>query len=463
MSWKTTTITLIFAIALVLAAAMTSGVERESRSSSGGAAPMLSADQFPIDSIQRVTLARKGELRHVFERSPDGAWSQIEPFLYPMDAFSMRQLAAAAREVKVVDRLTTADLRDGLTRATLGLDPAEAVVTYEWPGRSMSVSLGRRGIAGRAYVRIDDNPDVLIVSQELHQRAVEMSPKEWRDRVLLRNVGVDCDRIVREDGTTRLVLERDRRMWRMIEPARTRVDRDALDRYMQVLGGARAGGFLVDQPAADSLGRFGLAPGTAAGSIDVTCTSTVAEGDEVVRSPVRQTVFVGNPAGAGTNDRFAMVEDRPTIVRLPAAALQGLFIRAEELIDPTGSGAVAADVKSVRIAGTHGEIRFERDLERWIAPDHNRREVAAAVVADLLSKLTEVRAPAIEIREYPRELEKAVVTLYGFDGRPIDTIRIAYHEKSGQWALENGDNVLRVFTRGLQIPLSHEEYGLRRE
>ena len=53
-----------------------------------------------------------------------------------------------------------------------------------------------------------------------------------------------------------------------------------------------------------------------------------------------------------------------------------------------------------------------------------------------------------------------MVILYGFDGRPIDTVRIALDPKGGNWALENGDDVLRVFDASFDLPLAPSEFGL---
>ena len=62
-----------------------------------------------------------------------------------------------------------------------------------------------------------------------------------------------------------------------------------------------------------------------------------------------------------------------------------------------------------------------------------------------MKQLTESRAGEILLVPFPRELQHAIVILYGFDGSPIDTIRIATDPEGGNWALENGDDVLRVF------------------
>jgi hypothetical protein len=414
----------------------------------GSTRPLLSAEQLPVDRVQRVTLDRRGEGRFVFERdvggASGGAWMQVEPFHHPMDAFAMRQFISAAAAVQVFETLPA----DELAAEMVSLAPPDALVTFEWPDGEIAIELGRRGIAGRAYVRHGGRERIYVVSQELHHRAMVSDPKEMRDRAIFRNVGVESDRIEREEASgARLVLERDRRRWRMLDPAATRIDPAALDEFMQALGAARAAGFLVDQPA--DIGRFGLEPPAAVLT--------------VLRDEEQQRLLVGSPAGGPRpgQDRFALVEGRPTIVRLPGAAVHALFRPASGLIDPTGSGAQPADVKAITIRGEHGELRIERDLERWRSAMHERRDVPAAIVNELLAQLTELRAADVRIQPYPHEIEVATITLIGFDERPLDTVRIARDPNTRVWALENGDGVLRLFPDSMTFALRLEDFGLR--
>lgn len=420
-------------------------------------ASSLIPTSFPVDAVDRIVLERNPRgatattMRLVFARSESG-WMQTEPFVYPMDPFSMRQLAVAAAQTRVVDRVTSS--RSGETAvapADLGFDPPEATITFVWAGRTMTLELGRRGIAGRAYVRVQGEQDILVVSQELHLRAIEMDPKEWRDRSLFREVGIESDRIIREAGPMRVVMERERRRWQMLEPAHTRIDSEALDVYMQRLGAARASSFIADQPA--SLERYGLTQPL--GSVAVV-SSARGEG-----GPTVQRLLIGGPAGGPTFDHYCMIEGVPVVLRVPGQVLQAMLAHPRELIDPTGTGVQPEDVKSVRIVHNGGELTFERDLERWRAVSHDRREVPAAMVQQLLTRLCVARAAAVEIVSYPRELETAVVTLFGFDSRPLDTVRVVHDPASGQWGLENGDDVLRVFSREFDLKLKPEEFGLR--
>jgi hypothetical protein len=302
-----------------------------------------------------------------------------------------------------------------------------------------------------------------VVNQSLHERAVTADPKEWRERAMFTDVGVESDRIERDDGGSRLVLARDRKQWKMIEPLPTRVDPAARDALLQELGRARVSGFILDQPT--DLSGFGLSEPVASISISTTRTRE-GDGDaddpaDVPQAKVEvQKLLIGSPVAVGSQDRFGLIQGRPVVVRVPSSVLASLFRKPETLAAATASGVVSADVKAIVIRMGDSQLRFERDLEKWRAPDHENAEVSAVAVDELLQQLTHLQAPDVQFKSYPRELEVATITLYGFDGKAIDTVRIAQEKDTGRWALENGDNVLRVFPAGLKLSLTAAEFGL---
>ena len=179
-----------------------------------------------------------------------------------------------------------------------------------------------------------------------------------------------------------------------------------------------------------------------------------------MRVETTQRLLVGARLAIGSNDRFGLIEGRPVIVRLPEAVLRAFFRSPESLIALTASGVVPADVKSLVIRTEQGELRLERDLDRWRAPAFST-EVPAGTVNELLEQLTSLQAAQITIREYPQDLQVATITMRGFDNIPIDTVRIAREENTGRWWLENGDNVLRVFAESLQLRLTPGDFGLQ--
>jgi hypothetical protein len=412
---------------------------------------LLSAARLPVDAVTTITLERRGEPELVFVRGADG-WTQTRPFDHPMDPFSIRRLAALAGQVEVVKRLAPGDL-EGID---LGLQPPQAVVTYEWPQGTLGLHLGRRAVAGRSYLKIAGEPEVLVVRGELHDRAVLMDPKGWRDRTIFPGVSPEADQITIDDGTTRTALRRERRQWTMSEPVRTRVDDIARGELLSALGRAVSAGFILDEP--QDLSRFGL--DEPAGTVTVVSSRAVPGDGEPRRETRTLRLLVGARMGVGSEDRFGMVEGRPVVVRLPEPVLAAFFRPVETLIDPTASGVVAANVKSIVVRGPDGEVRLERDLERWMAPDHGI-EVSGEIVNTLLELITTRRADRIDAGTYPRELQVATITMHGFDARPLDTVRIAEDPETGAWALDNGDDVLRIFPFETQIPLTPDDFGLQ--
>lgn len=409
---------------------------------------LLDRQQLPVDHITRITLSRvrADGAPMVFERGESG-WNQVKPFAHPMDPFSIRQLIEQALQTEVVERIDPKNLPPNLTPASLQLDPPAATVTFDWNGGSLTLNLGKVSLAGRAYMQIPGDPAILIVNQALHERALQANPKEWRDRTIFLNIGIDSDRIERTEGNAKINLARDRKTWNMLDPVKTRLDPAARDAMFQELGRARVSGFILDQP--DDLSRFGL---------DKPVATLAVTSDGGKRT---QKLLIGAAVSVTSQDRFGMIEGRPVVVKIPAQVLGSLFRKPQNLAAATACGTQAADVKSILIRKGTEEFRLERDLEKWFAPDSDRKEVPAGYVDELLNQLTVLKAPDVQFVPYPRDLEIGTITLFGFDGKAIDTVRIAQEKDTGRLALENGDNVLRVFPAGMKMKMTAGEFGLK--
>lgn len=446
MSMRRTTIVLALAVLLAAVTWMTGA--RGSNANAVAVRPtVFDAAELPVDDVSRIELARNDQATLVFERSDDGAWLQTAPIEHPMDPYSMRQIAVMAREVRVSDALAAADLGESLSLASLGLQPPQATLSMTSPAGTSTVELGRRGVAGRAFVRRDD--EVLVVSPELHARVLEMDPREWRDRQLFSNAGVEAVAIELHQGDYTLRLERSGRAWSLVKPVVTRLDAEGRDDLFKTLAGAHSQGFIADDPA--DLAPFGLDAPPA--WVEIVSRPAGAAVETIER------LLIGVPIG-GSPDWYAMVEGRSTVFRMEGNTLARMF-NSDALVDPTGSGVRPADVKSMTVRTESDDFTIERDLDRWIAPARGGREVPADVADQLLRGLTEVRAQAVNVAEFPRDASIGLVILRDFSGRAIDTIRVARApEPDGRWILENGDNVLRLFPASTQLPLTAAAFGL---
>ncbi len=410
---------------------------------------LAAAVNLPVDAVERIALERPGEKPLVFERRGQ-AWVQVEPFGHPMDGFSIRQLAVNAAHAEVQRRLEPGEIDkgdlqlEGIGRATL---------RCSWPAGEVVLTFGRRGVAGRWYLATPSDGAVYVAAGDFYERAVEMDPKEWRDRTLFSGDLAEIESIEIAQGPQPLKLERRGRAWMMAEPHRTRADEMKLNALLSALGRAKTGGFIADQP--EDVAPFGLAEPAARLTVRFAAAPSAAPG-----GPSSECLLVGDRMAVNSEDRFGMIEGRPVVVRLPEALLRAVFPKALDLVAATGSGVHAADVKAIVVRGPDGDLRLERDLDRWIAPDRGGAEVATRQVEALLELLTARRAD--EVRVDPARRFSTIVTLYGFDGKPKDTVRIDRDEE-GRLLIENGDGILRYFPKEVPAPLTAAAFSLSLE
>ncbi len=405
---------------------------------------LAAAVNLPVDAVEGIMLERPGEKPIVLERRGQG-WVQVEPFDHPMDGFSIRQLAVNAAQLEAQRRLEPGEIDrgdlqlEGLGRATL---------RYTWPAGELVVTFGRRGVAGRWYVATPSDGAVYVAAGDFYERAVEMDPKEWRDRTLFCGELAALEEIEIAQGPEPVKLARQGRAWMILEPYTTRADEMKLNGLLSALGRAKTGGFIADLP--DDLAPFGLAEPAARVTLRFAASASAGP-----TGPAYETLLVGDRMAVNSEDRFGMIERRPVVVRLPEPLLRAVFPKALDLVAPTGSGVLAADVKAIVVRGPDGDLRIERDLDRWIAPDRGGAEVATRQVESLLELLTSRRAD--ELRVDPSRRFSTIATLYGFDGKPRDTVRID-RDEDGRLILENGDGILRLFPKDVAAPLTAADF-----
>ena len=411
------------------------------------------AEAFPLDRLDAVEIAF-ADGRQVLISNSGRGWRQTEPFPVGIDAYSLRQLGTTAQGLNRVD---TIDISEPGTAERLGLEPAAATVTWRWregdETRSRVVQLGNRTLAGRAWVRLDgENERASLVDATLHEKVLETDLRFLRDRMLAPSAGPETDRVVVEAGSERMEVVRTDTGWKLLEPVRTRGDDASISDWIARIARTRAAGFLHDEP--DRLDRFGLAEPVALLSISGRETDP--------EEPAGRTILIGDPIGVGSQDRYALIEGSPTVIRLEAETQQVLVPAAATLIDATGTGVVREDIAAIEIQTGGEALGLEREFDGWLATRDQEPpvEVDRGSVESLLKQLTEARAGEILLAPFPRALQAAIVILYGFDGSPIDTIRIARDPDSGSWALENGDDVLRIFPASFEPSLTGTDFGL---
>lgn len=416
--------------------------------------PLVAREAFDPERLAEVVVVRDGTTYRFLRRG--GEWWQTSPIEHAVDGWSVRQFAARVMKSESVRSVEVAQ-GDAAALASAGLGPAqgriELVEEAEGTGspRRVVIELGRRSLAGRAYARVVEpkapGSRYEVVDGTLHELALERDPREFRRRDLFIGVG-EIDRVELSAGESTTAIARSGRSYRIDGPIKTRADRQQCEELFDAIRRARSEGFIVDDPA--ELAVYGLEPPAA--------SLAVRSGTREVR------LRVGDPVSVGAQDRFGLVEGTRSVVRLPAAVLAAIAPRADRLIDTLATGVRASDVGAIEIILGSGRIALRRETDRWTATvaDGGGGEAAgvpdASAVARLLAALTETRAGSVRIAPYPADRAIATVTLRGFAGEALDTVRVA-SGAGGGFEFENGDGVLRIHGQ-IDLPLSREELGV---
>ncbi|MFM1822669.1 MAG: hypothetical protein RI967_935 [Planctomycetota bacterium] len=425
--------------------------------------PLVAADRLDPERVDRIAIVR-GEERFEFVRDGE-RWRQREPIEHALDAWSVRQLVSKVRAAEVVRVLGEADAPEGATEAKgVGERPfgevlgrIELSMTGDGSageGRATVIELGRRSLGGRALARVAEaGAPIVVVDGALHDLVLDRDMRDFRRRDLFADLGEIASIAFRPAGGGEVILARRGRGFELDSPVRTRADRSQAEDFIAALRRARSDGFVVDRPREPAV--YGLAPPAA------TLVVTGKDGTA--------TLLVGEPVALGAQDRFAMIEGSDTVFRLPAATLGSLIPRTERLVDSTATATRPSDVARIDIDSADGNLRLDRELDGWRAERVPRGgEVGAArtgsadadAVERLLATLSEARAGSLELQPLEPARIDATITLRGFAGEPLATIRRAATADGTGTVLDAGDGVQRVFG-SIDLPLTDADLGLR--
>ena len=215
--------------------------------------------------------------------------------------------------------------------------------------------------------------------------------------------------------------------------------------------------------------RFKILGALRALTIAFVCSSQVfsAESDssDDTESSDSLELLVGDVIAGSDQARYAMVEGAPVVVRMGPRDVQRLLGDPMSLVERSGTAVTPMDVHQITILVDDQPMVLTRSLDRWVATSRDGAVASSESVDQLLGLLTQSLATELlMVKQYPSDLEEAIITLADRNGGPIDTVRLLREPPPpaglGRWAMENGDGVLRVLPEGTQWPLSPEAFGL---
>lgn len=320
MNFKTT-IVLLAAVALVGAyfvlveqqVPTTYELERQAAQDADQPGQMVFAgDRLSAPSVVSMTISRGDEPPVALARR-DQEWFQTQPVRFPLNNWSAKQIVDAAASLRYSQRFTAAmpgESSDQPSLAQLSLSPPKATVTLETEGPASArhaVHLGKTAVGGRAYVTIDDDPRVYVVSDDLHRQVIDSGVRQWRKNSLNAPDEGRTHRVALTAGGRTITMDKADGAWFLSSPDAGRVSKKAVAELLTAVSQAYLSEFVADKPA--DLSVYGLDNPATVLWIDLPsfATEAVQPQDEGQKTSTAQAKSYSLRIGSAVdlkNDRF---------------------------------------------------------------------------------------------------------------------------------------------------------------
>jgi hypothetical protein len=370
-----------------------------------GGAALFTVAELPPAGVQTLRIEQPDQPAVVIERDAPQSedFHQVEPVHFAMANWTMESLindAAGLRYISIID-----PQQQNLTLASLGLEPPRATLTLtgETTGNdpqpfTHTIRLGRTVAAGRAYVQIDDRPQVFVVDEALHRRLVDRPPHEMRSKSLPSIAVGRINQLIVDSPAGHVELLQEDGDWSITAPATGRADRDAAQQLGRTLNRAYIERFIKDNPTDPA--AFGLADPAATLTMIVEEEPAVVQpteaNDDAVPSPAttEHRLALGNPTDLSRENYFAMWDDLPVVFSLGKDTWDSLNTDAIELRAKQLTDAQASDIRDVLIERADGPVlHVRREAGIWQfaepVPDY---EIDPVVVGELVDALVDAES-----------------------------------------------------------------------
>jgi hypothetical protein len=453
--------------------------QQQAQSRSAQGQPLFTADQIATEKVTRLTLHRDG-LELTFTKDAD-QWLQTQPVRFPLSNWPIRQLIDDAAGLRYIDRFSPGQ-PDKPTLHDASLATPLATFTLQSPDSAHTIRLGKRSLAGRAYVMIDDQPDIFVVTDALHRALLDAKPSDWRQKTLNPPATSATDAITLQQPQQSINLTKTDGRWFLDAQDTQRASADKVDQLVTAVRRINIDAFITDAP--DDLSIFGLdspqihltitaPPATPATEPDGEIAASAPATDEnaspaATPQPRAFHLRVGAPADLNEQTCFATwsTDDTPSpvVFTIQKTSLEGLDLSPDDLRDSRLVTASASDVREIIIDRPDASpIHLLHDADGTYSfadpkPDYALDYAAASSLLDSL-----VSAKADSFAAPPTSATPiATITLNLRDTNASETVRLYASDTEDHFhAVRNGETIAYRLPAATVSPLLPPLLSLR--
>jgi len=370
-------------------------------------APETKAKAFTVDADQIEEIRIKptsGDASRV--EKANGTWQLIEPEKAEADQGQVSNAATslAALEINRVVDDNPSDL------SQYGLNPPKAEITFRAKGQkdTHQLLLGEKTATGSdLYAKTPDQKRVFLISGYL-ENTFERTPFDLRDKVALKFDQSKADGIeIVHNGTT--ALAKSGTEWALTKPYKARADFAGAEAVMTSLSSLQMQK-IVENEAKD-LAKYGLDKPDA--------TVTVNGGS------TRASLALGKKDGDSV---YARDLSRPIVFTIAATAAADLekdtgALRRKDMFDGRSFNATRVELKRGGETVSFDKSKGKDGKDVW--KNAAGKDVDAAKVEDMLTKLSNVRAQLFQDRVDPVLKMPTLVATLKLDNNMMETVTFA--------------------------------------
>ena len=423
----------------------TTTVERETAKaehSKEKGTPLFATEAPSAESVASFTIERPGQSA-VEITKVGNEWFQTKPVRFALNNYSAKGVIDEVATLRQSESFKPGD-KDAPTLESVSLAPPLVTLTItpsDSKKKPQVLKLGRKSIGGFAYVALEGDPKIYVVSDNAHRQLLDGKLSDWRRKSLTGPTDGQAQSVTLTASGTRVEMVKAEGNWSFTGGHSGRVGVDALRSLLSQVKSTYITKFVTDEikdPAAYGLDKPTLVLRSVVPPVPPTPPATTQPGDKAgeksaektSENPKAYTLTVGAPADLKKDDYFATYteDDQPATVvfTLIRSEVEKLTKGADDLRDPRVTTLAAPDVRELSIDRPgQPAIKLLRGPTGWTFADGGPSFKAdSGLVSDLVQLIVDAKATAYRADAKPDGEMKATITLGATGRSEPDVLRV---------------------------------------
>lgn len=359
-------------------------------------------ENFTKANYNKVTLTDADGKQFVAEREASNAaeWVQTTPINFPLQAHKIEDILTHVGELRYVQTVEASDAK--ITPEKMGLKTPQMTLKLEGKGQEPVVlKLGRKGLVGKAYLRVGDSDTAYVVNDTVHEDLIGTSFTDFRQNSVIRNLTPgNAVKVILKRGDETIELHKKEGLWSLADAHAGRADKGKVEALVSAVSSAWVEKFVKDSP--ESLNTYGLENPDVMIEIVTQDTSTADTSDSDEKSEKKSaqpefktyTFAIGSATDLTNEKYFAYANNVPVVFTVNKSTRDKFDVALNELRDPRLTTKPKSDITEItQTRSDNANLQLIKEEGVWkFGEPKPAFKLEPAQAENLLSLITETKA-----------------------------------------------------------------------